>query len=121
MLIKLGVAKAWRAAVIAEDGCLQRSGHLGEIDSDPTAVDGSPSRQAAWSAMFLLQGGSIGYGLYQWLIAMAYQCVVVASTLISRRLGDCVRTNSRHRQLARRPRTRELTPVSHKLLYKNRA
>ena len=65
-----------------------------------------------WHLHFCYEAGPTGYGLYRQLIALGHWCTFVAPSLIPKRPGDRVKTNSHDAiQLAKLLRACELTPV----------
>ncbi|CAN7615614.1 hypothetical protein LJR255_004604 [Pararhizobium sp. LjRoot255] len=64
--------------------------------------------------MFCYEAGPCGYGLYQLLTKLGFDCAVVAPAMIPRRAGDRVKTDRRDAEmLARLWRAGELTQRSH--------
>lgn len=85
----------------------------GTIANDPTAVRKlvrQLGRQAKLVAAY--EAGPTGYALHRQLTALGVECVVVAPSLIPRRAGDRVKTDTRDAvTLARLLRSGDLTPV----------
>jgi len=62
--------------------------------------------------LFAYEAGPSGYGLYRYLLAKGYPCMVVAPSLIPRKAGDRVKTDRKDAvQLARLLRSNDLSPA----------
>lgn len=62
--------------------------------------------------LFCYEAGPTGFETYRWITSLGAECVVIAPSLIPKRLGDQVKTDRRDaEQLARLFRAGELTPV----------
>lgn len=87
---------------------------FGDIASDPHAVRSMVTKLAkrGGTLHFCYEAGPTGYDLYRQITALGHECVVVAPSLVPKRLGDRVKTNRRDAvSLARLHRAGELTPV----------
>jgi len=88
--------------------------YLGEIDSSEAATRKLISKLALKydSLMFCYEAGPTGYGLYRLIRSLGHECVVAAPSLIPKKAGARVKTNSRDAvELARLLRADELTAV----------
>lgn len=87
---------------------------VGEIVNEPTAVRRMVERLARKHGRlaFAYEAGPCGYELYRQLLSLGQSCLVVAPSLMPRRPGDRIKTDSRDaRTLARLLRSGDLTAV----------
>jgi len=87
---------------------------FGRIVNTPSAVRSLARRLARKRGRlaFAYEAGPCGYGLYRQLLSMGHCCIVAAPSLIPRRPGDRIKTDSRDaRTLARLLRSGDLTAV----------
>jgi transposase len=112
--VGIDVAKERNAVAVAEGGREGEIRYLGEIDSTPEAMAKLVRKLADRYEIvcFCYEAGPTGYGLYRQIGSLGHDCMVVAPSLISRRVSDRVKTNRRDAEgLARLLRAGELTAV----------
>jgi transposase len=103
-----------RNAVAVAEGSGGEVRFLGEIDNSAGATAKLVKKLAGKFARltFCYEAGPTGYGLYRQITALGHICVVVAPSLIPKKVGDRVKTNRRDAlSLARLLRAGELTAV----------
>jgi len=104
-----------KISVAVADG--ERTGEarfFGDISSGPAAVASMVAKLVKGGAKlhFCYEAGPTGYDLHRQIIGLGHECVVVAPSLVPKRLGDRVKTNRRDAvSLARLHRAGELTAV----------
>jgi len=112
--IGIDVAKLRNAIAIAEG---ERGGEVrfvGEVDASDDSMRRIIRRIAAKydRVHFCYEAGPTGYGLHRLIMALGFDCMVVAPSLIPRKPGDRVKNNRRDAVgLARLLRAGELTAV----------
>ena len=87
---------------------------LGTIGTRPCEIDHliRQMQSKAKHLIFVYEAGPCGYWLYRYLTKKAYDCWVVAPSLIPKKAGDRVKTDRRDAlQLARLARSGDLTSV----------
>jgi transposase len=112
--IGIDVAKHRNAVAVAEGGRDGEIRYLGEFDAAPESMRRLLARMAAkYDRLHVCyEAGPTGYGLYRQVLALGYECTVVAPSLIPKKAGDRVKTNRRDAVvLARLLRAGELTAV----------
>src|SRR6266480_3456051 len=88
--------------------------HVGAIGTRQCDVDALVRKMQSKSAQlaFIYEAGPCGYWLYRYLTRKGLTCFVVAPSLIPRKPGDRVKTDTRDAvTLARLARSGDLTPV----------
>ncbi len=88
--------------------------YVGQIGTRESDIDKLVRRlkPKASRLVFAYEAGPSGYGLYRYLIARGYPCLVVAPSLIPKKAGDRVKTDRKDAvQLARLLRSNDLSPV----------
>lgn len=114
VFVGVDVAKMRKSIAVAD---VKRGGevrYLGEIDAAPESRRRLVKRVATEHArlLFCYEAGPTGYGLYRLITDLSHSCMVVAPSLIPRKLGDRVKTNRRNAlALAKLLREGELTTV----------
>jgi len=114
VFVGLDTSKQKISVAVADTG---RSGDVrffGDIDNTPTMVDRMVKKLAKrhQKLRFCYEAGPTGYGLHRQITALGHECIVVAPSLIPRRLGERVKTNRRDAvSLAKLHRAGELTAV----------
>jgi transposase len=112
--VAFDTSKLRNAVAIAESG---RDGEVrcfGEIENSPAATARLVKKLAGKyrQLTFCYEAGPTGYGLYRQIQRLGHDCMVVAPSLIPKRLGDRVKTNRRDAlSLAKLLRAGELTAV----------
>lgn len=112
--IGLDVHKSTIAVAIAEGNRREAARFLGEIDNTPAALAKLAKKYAQKSARlhFCYEAGPCGYGVHRQLVELGHECIVVAPSLIPRRVGDRVKTDRRDAiSLAQLHRAGELSAV----------
>lgn len=88
--------------------------HYGEIENTAEAVKKLAKKMSAHGeqVLFCYEAGPCGYGIYWQLKNLGHDCIVVATSLIPKKAGDRIKTDSRDAvTLARLSRAGELTAV----------
>lgn len=112
--VGIDVAKLRNAVAVADGGRGGEVRFVGEVDAGDDSMRRIVKRIAAGAsrAHFCYEAGPTGYGLHRLITSMGHSCMVVAPSLIPKKLGDRVKTNRRDAvALARLLRAGELTPV----------
>src|SRR6201996_9235970 len=112
--IAFDVAKAKHAVAVAEAGRAGEVRFLGEVENTPARIERIIKKLAAryGRLQVCFEAGPTGYGLYRQVQELGHDCLVVAPTLIPKRVGERVKTNRRDAvTLARLHRAGELTGV----------
>ena len=107
-------SKLRNAVAIAECGRTGEIRFLGEIENTGTATAKLVRKLAAKydRLTFCYEAGPTGYERYRQIKSLGHECVVVAPSLIPKRLGDRVKTNRRDAvSLAKLLRAGDLTAV----------
>jgi transposase len=111
--VGLDVHKETIVAAIAKAGRGDAM-QYGEIDSTAEAIQKLAKKMSANGerVLFCYEAGPCGYGIYWQLKEMGQECMVVAPSLIPKKAGDRIKTDSRDAvTLARLSRAGELTAV----------
>ena len=112
--VAFDTSKLRNSVAIAEAGRSGEVRFLGEIETSEAAVVKLVRKLAAKYArlMFCYEAGPTGYGLYRLLTSLGHDCIVVAPSLIPKKMGERVKTNRRDAvALVRLLRAGELTAV----------
>jgi transposase len=112
--VGVDAAKMRHAVAVAEGGRNGEVRYLGEIDSEPGAVEKMLRKLAErYTTLHVCyEAGPTGYGLHRQVTDLGHDCAVVAPSLIPRKPGDHIKTNRRDAvSLARLLRAGELTSV----------
>lgn len=112
VFVGIDAAKTRNAIAVAEGGRNGEIRYLDEIDNTADAIVRLARKlsERHETVHFCYEAGPTGYGLYRQLVALGYDRIVVAPSLIPRRPGEPVKTNRRDAQsLARLLRAGELT------------
>jgi transposase len=112
--VGLDVHRSTIAVAVAAAGRDGEVRFVGEVANDAAALDKLLARLARGvrTLRVAYEAGPCGYGVHRHLTGKGIDCVVVAPTLIPRRLGERVKTDRRDAvALARLHRAGELTPV----------
>lgn len=110
--VGIDVAKLKNAIAVAESGRDGEIRYFGEVAASDVSMRRVVQRIAAKfdRVHFCYEAGPTGYGLHRLIKSLGHECIVVAPSLIARKLGDRVKTNCRDAlTLARLLRTGELT------------
>src|SRR3954452_9900736 len=114
VFVGLDTSKPKISVAVAEDGRQGEIRFLGEIDNTPEAVRRLVNKLASRHSelLFCYEASPTGYGLQRQISALGHECVVIAPSLIPKRLGERVKTNRRDAlTLARLHRAGELTAI----------
>lgn len=85
---------------------------LYEIGSDQRSVDSLLKRFNRENTLFCYEAGPTGFGLYRYLMSKGYDCQVIAPSLVAKKPGDKIKTNSRDAvKLAGLLRSGDLTAI----------
>ena len=101
-------------AVAIADAAGGKPRYYGEVANTPEAVAKLVKQLSPTGEVlsFCYEAGPCGYALYRQLTQLGHDCVVVAPSLVPRKVGDRVKTDRRDSEaLARLHRAGELTPV----------
>jgi len=112
--IGIDVSKNAHVVAIAEDGRGGEVRDLGTIAATPAAVQKLLKKLSArfHRLHVCYEAGPTGYGLYRQIIALGFDCCVVAPSLTPPKPGDRIKTDRRDAErLARLLRAGELTPI----------
>ena len=113
MYVGLDVHKDWINVAVALRG-RKSPVSRGEISNTPKAVEQMIKRVVGKrkSVGFCYEAGPCGYELYRQIHNLGYDCIVVAPSLIPKKPGDRIKTDSRDAcELARLYRSGDLTTV----------
>src|SRR3989442_4715066 len=114
LYVGLDVHKDSIAVAYASDDGATDPVHLGAIGTRQCDIDALVRKLQSKSAqlVFIYEAGPGGYWLYRYLTRKGLTCFVVAPSLIPRKAGDRVKTDTRDaRTLARLARSGDLPPV----------
>jgi transposase len=112
--VGLDVHKEGIVVAVAEGGVRGEVREYGRIANTPAALDGLARKLGGEGVRlrFCYEAGPCGYGIHRHLSARGHDCVVVAPSLIPKRVGERVKTDRRDASsLARLHRAGELTAV----------
>jgi transposase len=112
--VGIDTSKLRNAVAIADSGRGGEVRYLGEFSATEAAIRKLAAKLASKyrDLMFCYEAGPTGYGLYRLLKNLAHECLVVAPSLIPKKVGDRVKTNRRDAvSLAKLLRAGELTAV----------
>lgn len=114
LYVGLDVHKVSISVSVAEDGRDGPVRFVGEVPNSPTDVAKLAMRLAKNGDQleFCYEAGCCGYGVYRQLTDLGHGCMVVAPSLIPKKLGDRIKTDRRDAQkLAILHRSGDLTRV----------
>lgn len=112
--VGLDTSKLKISVAVAEAGRGGEVRFIGDIDSEPDAVERLVAKLAKrhQQLAFCYEAGPTGYGLHRQITRLGHECAVVAPSLIPKRPGERVKTNRRDAlALAKLHRAGELTAV----------
>ena len=112
--VAFDTSKLRNAVAIAETGRSGEVRFIGEIENSRVAVAKLVKKLAEkhQRLTFCYEAGPTGYGLYRQIKTLGHECIVVAPSLIPKKVGDRVKTNRRDAlSLAKLLRAGELTAV----------
>jgi transposase len=95
--IGIDTSKLNNAVAIAEGGRNGEVRYLGEIPNTEVATRKLVAKLAVKydKLTFCYEAGPTGYGLYRLIRSLDHDCMVVAPSLIPKKLGERVKTNRR--------------------------
>jgi transposase len=110
--VGLDVHKESIVVAVASGGLRGEVREYGRIANTAAALDRLLRKLGGMALRFCYEAGPCGYGIQRRLSAQGHECVVVAPSLIPKRVGDRVKTDRRDAaSLAKLHRAGELTAV----------